>query len=90
MASLHGNSDDPMLLRGYRFSALYAGLVWWNRLEYRGFSRLRIALEVEPALTTLPVHATAPATSTAQSENDRVFALSGLSFGAALSLGWRL
>src|SRR6185436_6449936 len=25
MASLHGNSDDPMLLRGYRFSALYAG-----------------------------------------------------------------
>jgi hypothetical protein len=88
-ANLQGNSDDPML-HGYHFSALYGGLVWWSRLEYRGFSRLRIALEVEPALTTLPVHATGPAASTTQSTDDTVFALSGLSIGAALSIGWRL
>jgi hypothetical protein len=89
MASLHGSSDDPML-QGYRFAALYGGPVWWNRLEYRGFPRLRIALEVEAGLTTLPVRATAPADSAAQSEHTSVFALSGLSIGAALSIGWRL
>jgi hypothetical protein len=82
MASLHGSSDDPML-RGYRFAALYGGPVWWNRLEYRGFSRLRLALEVEAGFTTLPVYATAPEAGT-------VFTLSGLSVGAALSIGWRL
>jgi hypothetical protein len=91
MASLHGSSRDPSLLRGYRFAALYGGLVWWNRLEYRGFARLRIALEIEAGLTTLPVHATTASTrSVAQSEDSSVFALSGLSIGAALSLGWRL
>jgi hypothetical protein len=84
MASLQGSSEDPTMLSGYRFAALYGGLVWWNRLEYRGFPRLRLALEVEAGLTTLPVHATAPP------DNDSVFALSGLSIGAALSIGWRL
>jgi hypothetical protein len=90
MASLHASSDDPSL-RGDPFAALYGGLVWWNRLEYRGFSRLRIALEVEAGLTTLPVSATtAPTGSPAQAEGSSVFALSGLSIGAALSIGWRL
>lgn len=89
MASLHGTSADPML-QGYRFAALYGGPVWWNRVEYRGFSRLRIALEIEAGLTTLPIRATAPSDSAAPSEASSVFTLSGVSIGAALSVGWRL
>jgi hypothetical protein len=89
MASLHGSSRDP-LVRGYRFAALYGGPIWWNRLEYRGFPRLRIALEIEVGLTTLPIRATGPVDSAAQSEETSAFTLSGLSLGAALSIGWRL
>lgn len=83
LASLQGDPSAASL-RGAHFAALYGGPLWFNRLAYRAGQRLRLALEFEAGLTTLPVRG-GPSGSSMDA-----FALDGLALSACISLGWTL
>jgi hypothetical protein len=85
LASLQGRSTQSEL-RGFRFSALYGGPIWWNRIEYRASARLRVTLDLAAGWTTLPVRGTGPTNGTSAD----VFALEGFSLTSALGLALTL
>jgi hypothetical protein len=90
LASLQGRSADDAL-RGYHFSALYGGPLWWNRIAYRAGPHFRVGLEIEAGLTTLPVTATAPsAGGTMDAAPVEAFALEGASLSSGLYFGMTL
>jgi hypothetical protein len=58
LASLQGRPTDARLL-GFQMTAPYAGPFWFGRVSYRVSRRLRLALDIDAGLTTLPVLGTA-------------------------------
>jgi hypothetical protein len=57
VAYLDGQPDDRAHVRVDPFLAPYGGPIWLLRIEYQATTRLRLALEAEGGLSTLPVRA---------------------------------
>jgi hypothetical protein len=76
---LAGSSDDPSRVEGKRFSAAHGGGLWLARVEFWGGERLRIGLDVEAGLTTLPVEGVSAT---------KEIALNGLWLTTGLSVGF--
>jgi hypothetical protein len=81
-----GNPRNAMQAEGKRFYAAYGGVIWLNRIEYRAGPRLRLGLEIEPGLTTLPVSGTT-GSSQASPRESQTFALDGFWLGSSLTIG---
>jgi hypothetical protein len=75
-----GEPSDGTRNEGKSFFAPYGGLMWWNRVEYRASDGVRLALELEAGLITLPARALSGMT--------RVLALEGVWLTTGVSLGF--
>lgn len=78
-ARMQGEASDPVTTRSYRFFAPYGGLIWWTRFEYAATDELRLALDLEAGVTTLPVRDTA--------DKSLVLALEGVWLTTSLAVG---
>jgi hypothetical protein len=79
-AHLAGSPDDPTLAAGKRFSAAHGGAIWLARIEFWAGERVRLGLDVEAGLTTLPVEGVVAARQS--------ITLDGLWLTTALSAGF--
>lgn len=79
LAIVSGDPKDRTQAEGKSFSAWIGGPIWLSRLELWAGERVRLGLELEIGLATLPVRATV--------EKEEVFAMEGVWISSALTLG---
>jgi hypothetical protein len=79
LASVSGDPIDRTKADGKSFTAFIGGPIWLSRLELWAGERVRLGLELELGLSTLPVHATVG--------NEEVFSLEGVWINSALTVG---
>jgi hypothetical protein len=79
LAIVSGDPKDRTQAEGKSWSAPHGGPIWLSRLELWGGERLRIGLELEIGLSTLPVTATV--------EKEQVFSMKGVWVSSGLTLG---
>ena len=77
---LAGDPEDPEEKSGKDFAAPFGGPIWVARAELALSRGVRLGLELEAGVTTLPARATA-------GPRERVFGLEGVWLSPALSLG---
>jgi hypothetical protein len=86
LTHIAGAPRDATQAEGKRGYNAYGGVIWLNRVEYRASRRLRLGLEIEPGLTTLPVDAVTGGTRAAPRETV-TFALDGFWLTSSLTVG---
>lgn len=77
---MQGEPSNGVITGGDHFFAPYGGLIWWTRFEYRASKDVRLALDLEAGLTTLPVKDT--------SDNSQVLALDGVWLTTGIAIGF--
>lgn len=74
-----GEPSDSTRTKGDHFFAPYGGATWWSRFEYAASPRVRVGLDLELGVITLPVKDTA--------DQRELLSLEGLWFTSGLTLG---
>jgi hypothetical protein len=76
---MSGEPADRTRTRGDHFFAPYGGVIWWTRLEYASSPSVRLGLDLELGVTTLPVKDTV--------DQRELLSLEGVWFTSGLTLG---